>query len=112
MSLVVLAMDRSASGRLASSTEPSRASIRIALAARVQVGLGVGRLGRGERSQRQRHEGDQHGPERPGSHSLSLIFCPATSACGSSSGLSSCSVSTGTWVFSAIDPRLSPALTV
>ena len=45
-------------------------------------------------------------------HSRSLIFWPTTSSCGSRSGLSSWSRSTGTPVFSEISPRVSPSLTV
>ncbi len=49
---------------------------------------------------------------RAARHSLSLIRWPGARVCGSRSGLSSCSVSSETPVFSAIPDGVSPDLTV
>ena len=110
ISLVVLAIARSASGCLANMTVPSRASTTIAARASGTRGGALRRAG-GGRGRSGDHSG--HGERAtPELHSRSLIFWPATSACASSSGFSSWSRSTVVPVSAAMPLRVSSALIV
>ena len=93
---------------------PVVTSITIALGAPTVLGQAGTRAasaaGGAQQRERRRQEGrrDAAGAR----HSLSLIRCPGARVCGSRSGLSSCSVSSETPVFSAIPDGVSPDLTV
>ena len=113
ISFVVLAIDRSWSGRFANMTVPSRASTTIAAAAVGTRGAaapprpGAAATGTTAASTA---AADEHSAAR--GHSRSLIFWPATSPCGSSSGFSSSRRSTVVPFCSAMPLSVSFALIV